>query len=211
MRRAHTTTGEDPLVATRGNLRAAKDTYSFYRNHLKKMKRYSIGLEMTDDFDKSSLCGVGKTEVRGGGLEKWMVVEKVNRGSHLPSLAWLWCQRERDLWTQGAQEAKKKVKFVYMQKVQCGGQEEKVLDSKMFSRTVKEWAEWFWVNSQKGELINRKDDDTLETTEVRMRIHQGVVTRQEREGSPKQCPLSVLSLTKTPRLQLLKMKRAEVK
>ena len=119
--------------------------------------------------------------------------------------------KERDLWTQGAQEAKKKVKFVYMQKVQCGGQEEKVLDSKMFSRTVKEWAEWFWVNSQKGELINRKDGDTLETTEVRMRIHQGVVTRQEREGSPKQCPLSVLSLTKTPRLQLLKMKRAEVK
>ena len=36
----------------------------------KKMKRYSIGLGMTDDFDKSALCGVGKTEVRRGGLEK---------------------------------------------------------------------------------------------------------------------------------------------
>ena len=29
----------------------------------------------------------------------------------------------------------------------------------------------FWVNSQKGELINGKDGDTLETTEVRIRIH----------------------------------------
>ena len=35
----------------------------------------------------------------------------------------------------------------------------------------------FGVNSQKVELINRKDGDTLETTEVIMRIHRGVVSQ----------------------------------
>ena len=56
----------------------------FLKEPLKKDEKV-VGLEMTDDFDRSSLRGVGET-VRGGRLEKGTVVEKV---SHLPSWAWL--------------------------------------------------------------------------------------------------------------------------
>ena len=41
----------------------------FLKEPLKKDEKI-VGLEMTDDFNRSSLRGVGKTEVRGGGFEK---------------------------------------------------------------------------------------------------------------------------------------------
>lgn len=61
--------------------------------------------------------------------------------------------------------------------------------------------------------------DTLETTEVRMRDYTEEGSHRNwrflsQDRNVKAVPSnasSVLSLTKTPRLQLLKMKRAEVK
>lgn len=43
--------------------------------------------------------------------------------------------------------------------------------ARCFQKLARNGLSDFWVNSQKGELINGKDGDTLETTEVRMRIH----------------------------------------